>query len=833
MTKRVMTAAGAMLLVMLVGAAPHGESFKGAHDSGPGSAAVPGAGAATGADTFSAEAGAVIGKYCVTCHNQRLKTGGLALDADGITKIGEHADVWEKVVRKVRGGSMPPQGAPRPEAAEFSRWVEGLENALDGAAAARPNPGRVPAIHRLNRTEYPNVIRDLLALDVEGQDLLPVEDAGYGFDNVADVLSVSPSLMERYVLAAAKVSRLAMGSPLSRPTAVSYMNSPLLWQEDRVSDDLPFGSRGGIAVHHTFPVDGEYEFNIRIPKAADYSQYVKDLAGTEPLEVRLDYQRVRLIQPKAKTTGQYDEIEAAPAESPLSFRLPIKAGPHLLGIDFIADMSHRLTPNTGPPRPSIKSFFFQEYPVDPQVLGVQIVGPFLPGEAENTPSRQRILICQPAAASQEERCARKILTSLARRAYRGTETEADIQKLMAAFKVGRGRGGFDTGIEWALETLLVQPSFLFRVERDPATLRPGTPYRISDIELASRLSFFLWSSIPDDELLTLVKRGKLSDPAVLEQQVRRMLADSKSFTLAKNFAGQWLWLRKLKNISPDPYLFPYFDDNLRQAMQRETELFFDSQVREDHSVSELLTANYTFVNEQLARHYGIPSVYGDHFRRIMLTDERRYGLLGQASILAVSSYANRTSPVIRGKWLLENFLGTPPPPPPPNVPALKENGEGAKPATVRARLEQHRRNPPCSTCHRLMDPLGFALENFDALGRWRQVDAESNEVIDSSGAFANGTKFNGIVEFRDGFVKQLLLPFIETVLEKLMTYGLGRGVEYYDAPAIRQILREAAPNDYRWSSVILGFVKSKPFQMRMAPETATLTADNTAWATRR
>ncbi|HWW84112.1 MAG TPA: DUF1592 domain-containing protein [Vicinamibacterales bacterium] len=817
----------AALVVALVSAAPHGESLKtSSHGETRGKASAGNATNKAAAD-YSTEASAVVGKYCVTCHNQRMKTAGVTFDTEGMTDVAQHADVWEKVVRKVRGGSMPPMGSPRPDAAAFTSWVAGLEEALDSAAVAKPNPGRVPAVHRLNRTEYPNVIHDLLALDVDAQALLPVEDAGYGFDNVADVLTVSPALMERYVLASSKVSRLAMGTQLSRPMSVSYMNSPLLWQEDRVSEDLPFGSRGGISVRHTFPVDGEYEFNIRIPKAADYSQYVRELAGTEPLEVRLDYERVKVIQPTAKRTGEYQEMVATGTkDSPLSFRLPVKAGPHLLGIDFVSDMSHRLAPDAGPQRPSIKSFFFQEYPVDPQVLGVQIVGPFSPGNAENTPSRRRILTCQPATAAEEEPCARKILTTLAHRAYRGTETDADVQKLMAEYKVGRGKGSFDTGIEWSLETLLVQPEFLFRVEHDPANVRPGVPYRINDLELASRLSFFLWSSIPDDELLAVAKRGKLSDPAVLQQQVKRMLADSRSSTLAKNFAGQWLWLRKLHNASPDPYLFPYFDDNLRQAMQEETELFFDSQVREDHGVSDLLTANYTFLNEQLARHYGIPNVYGDHLRRVTLTDERRFGLLGQGSILTVSSYANRTSPVIRGKWLLENFLGTPPPPPPPVVPALKENGEGDKPTTVRARLEQHRKNPPCAGCHRLMDPLGFALENFDALGRWRDVDAESKEVIDAAGAFADGRKFNGPVEFRNGLMK-LRVEFIGTVVEKLMTYGLGRGTEYYDRPAIREILRESAADDYRWSSVILGIVKSKPFQMRVVPaETATLSAQH-------
>jgi hypothetical protein len=815
--------------MVLVGAAPRGESLESTRQGESRAAGVRAGG--TAAD-FSAEAGAVVGKYCVTCHNQRLKTAGLMLDTEGITNIGEHADVWEKVVRKVRGGSMPPLGAPKPEPAVLTKWVAGVEQALDSAAAAKPNPGRVAAVHRLNRTEYPNVIRDLLALEVEGSALLPVEDAGYGFDNVADVLSVSPTLMQRYMLAASKVSRLAMGAPLSRPTAVAYMNSPLLWQEDRVSPDLPFGSRGGIAVRHTFPVDGEYEINIRIPRKADYSRYLKELTGTEPLEVRLDYERVKLIQPTSPGSNDMYDKDGGTAESPLSFRLPVKAGPHLLGIAFVADVGHRLPIDTRPQRPSIISFFFQQYQTDPQVLGVQIVGPFAPGDAEETPSRRRILVCHPGKPAEEEPCARKILTNLARRAYRGNETDAEIEQLMTAYKTGRGKGDFDTGIQWALESLLVQPAFLFRVERDPAKVRPGVPYRISDLELASRLSFFLWSTIPDDELLAVAKRGKLSDPAVLEQQVRRMLADARASTLATNFAGQWLWLRKLQHAKPDPYLFPYFDDNMRQAMQRETELFVDSQVREDHGVSDLLTANYTFLNEQLARHYGIPYVYGDHFRRVTLTDERRFGLLGQGSILTVSSYPNRTSPVIRGKWLLENFLGTPPPPPPPNVPSLKENGEGAKPTTVRARLEEHRRNPACATCHRLMDPLGFALENFDALGRWRAVDAESKEVIDASGAFADGTKFDGPVEFRNGLMK-LRVAFIETVVEKLLIYALGRGVDYYDRPAMRQILRDSAPNEYRWSSIILGIVRSTPFQMRAAADVAPLQAENRASPTRR
>ena len=830
MKRRVTVGGTAVLVMMLVGAAqvePRGQS-------------VAGAAAGAAATDFSAEASAVVGKYCVTCHNQRLKTADLMFDAEGITNIGQHAEVWEKVVRKVRSGSMPPLGRPRPEPAALTQWVAGLEKALDRAAVARPNPGRVAAMHRLNQTEYPNVIRDLLHLDVDGAALLPVDDAGYGFDNNADVLSISPPLLQRYMLAAAKVSRLGMGAPISRPTAVAHMNSPLLWQEDRVSPDLPFGSRGGIAVRHTFPVDGEYEFNIRIPRRADPSQFLKELLGTEPIEVRIDYQRVKLIQPKAPEDDR-SEAEAArgvqateeeQTESPFRFRLPVKAGPHLVGISFVADMGHRLAIDARPLRPSLSSFFFQTYPRNPEISGVQIVGPLNPRGAGNTPSRRRILVCQPAPAVEEEPCAREILATLAHRAYRGTATDADIETLMAAYKTGRSEGDFEVGIQWALEALLVQPKFLFRVVRDPANAQPGVPYRISDLELASRLSFFLWSSIPDDELLAVAKRGKLSDPVVLEQQVRRMLTDSRSAVLAKDFAGQWLWLRKLQHVQPNPVLFPYFEENLRQALRQETELFIESQVREDRSISELLTADYTFVNERLAQHYRIPHVYGSHFRRMTLTDERRFGLLGHGSILAVTSYPNRTSPVIRGKWLLENFLGAPPPPPPPDVPGLKENDEGERPTTVRERLEEHRRSPACATCHRLMDPLGFALENFDALGRWRVVDAETKERIDASGTLVDGTKFDGPVEFRNVLLERRV-EFVDTVVERLLTYALGRGTEYYDRPAIRKIVREAASNDYRWSSIILGIVKGDPFQMRAPADVAALQVENTVSLARR
>lgn len=799
---------GIVVLMMVVGVVSHGES-----PQASGQAQIPD----QHDGDISAETNAIVAQYCVGCHNERLKTAGLMLDMDGIANIGQHAEVWEKVVRKVRSGAMPPNRSRRPESVVLSRWVTGLEEELDRAAAARPNPGRVGGIHRLNRAEYQNVIRDLFDLDVDAEALLPVDESGYGFDNNADVLSVSPTLLERYMLAASKVSRLAMGSPVASPTPVAYMNSPLLWQEDRVSPDLPFGSRGGIAARHTFPVDGEYEINIRISRKADPTRYVKELRGTEPLEVRVNHELVRVIQPTTSGGGdRYSARGAAPDTSPLSFRLPMTAGPHLLGISFVADMEQRLPIDARPPRPSLSSFFFQQYGNAPQIAGVQIIGPFNPGDAGDTPSRRRILVCQPVSAAEEEPCAREILTHLVARAYRGASTEADIETLMTAYRRGRASGDFETGIQWAVESLLVQPGFLFRVVRDPVDAQAGAAYSLSDSELASRLSFFLWSSLPDDELLAVAEQGTLSDPVVLEQQVQRMLTDSRAAALTKNFAGQWLWLRKLQYLSPNPNLFPEFEENLRQSLRQETEMFIESQMREDRSISDLLTADYTFLNERLAEHYEIQNVYGNQFRRVTLDDERRFGLLGQGSILAVTSYANRTSPVIRGLWLLENFLGTPPPPPPPDVPALEENGEGAAPTTVRARLEQHRSNPACATCHRLMDPLGFALEHFDALGRWRTIDAESKEPIDASGVLVDGTKFDGPVEFRHALMARRT-EFIETVTEKLLTYALGRGTEYYDRPAIRQILREAAKDDYRWSSIIRGIIKSPPFQMRAVP----------------
>ena len=757
---------------------------------------------------------ALIDQYCATCHNQRLKTAGLALDGLDILDVGAAAPVWEKVVRKLRSAAMPLAGLPRPDKASYHDLISNLATALDRAAAAHPDPGR-PPIHRLNRVEYANAIRDLLGIDIDVRSMLPPDDSGYGFDNIADVLSVSPALMERYVVAAGKIGRLAIGDPTIRPAVSSYRVSPMMLQIDRMSEDLPFGSRGGAAVRHQFPVDGEYVVRIRLQHTTN-SPFIRGLTKPHRLEVRLDRDLIKgfAIGGGAATSGTAAQVEYEQAvQAGLEVRFATKAGARLIGVAF-----QKVT--TAPegifqPRPPVASFeYATQRDADPAVDSVEIVGPYVGAVPQESPARQKIFVCAPTGRTTDEACAAKILTALARRAYRRAVTPADVEPLIRFYKIGRREHGFDSGIEWALERLLVDPGFLFRIERDPVGAVPGMPYRLTDVELASRLSFFLWSSIPDEQLLALAIRGRLKDSAVLEQQIRRMLADERSSALVTNFASQWLYLRNIRAVLPDPEAFPEFDDNLREAFERETELFLTSQVREDHSVVDLLTADYTFVNERLARHYDIPDVYGSHFRRVALPDDRRAGLLGQGSILTVTSYANRTSPVVRGKWLLENLLAAPPPPPPPNVPALRDTGEGGHPASVRERLELHRKSPACASCHARMDPLGFALENFDAIGRWRTI-GEANTPIDASGTLADGTTFNGPVEFRRALLTHRE-EFVTAATEKLLTYALGRGLEYYDAPAVRTILREATPGDYRWSSIIMGIVKSTPFQMRTA-----------------
>jgi mono/diheme cytochrome c family protein len=768
--------------------------------------------AAQGGQTAGAPAPAVssqkalVNRYCVTCHNERRQTPAgapLMLDKLNIDMVVEHPEVWEKVVRKVRSGAMPPVSMPRPDAATLKQWVESLEGALDRAAAAAPQVGRPAPVHRLNRAEYANAVRDLLGLEVEGRELLPADDSGYGFDNIGDVLSVSPGLLERYMLAAAKISRQALGDVTLRPTTATYKVSPLLLQTSRMSEDLPFGSRGGLAFRHHFPLDAEYVIKIDLSRNLDGGQ----IRGVHEMEVRLDRALVQRITVDASKGG-------GSGKAPIEVRVPVKGGQRLVSVSFVGSIDQQLPRDGRPSPPPPTAFAYQLYPIDAAVNNVQIVGPYDGKVPQSAATRERIFVCEPASTREEDGCARRILSTLARCAYRRPVTDADLQPLLRAYAAGRQKGDFEHGIKWALEAVLVSPKFLFRAEEEPATA-PGQVARISDLELASRLSFFLWSSIPDDELLREAEQGRLQQPTVLAAQVRRMLADSRSSALVTNFAGQWLWLRNLRSSAPNADLFPEFDDNLREALVRETELFLVDQLRSDRSLVELLTADYTFLNERLARHYGIPSVYGSHFRRVQYPDDRRAGLLGHGSILTVTAYPNRTSPVVRGKWLLENLLGAAPPPPPPNVPALRENGEGAKPTTVRERIEAHRANPVCASCHAQMDPLGFALENFDAVGKFRTVDAEAKTPIDSSGQLVDGQKFDGPAEFR-----RLLLArqqdFVRTVTEKLMTYALGRGVEYYDMPVVRQILRDAAVHENRWSAVVQGIVASAPFQYRQA-----------------
>jgi mono/diheme cytochrome c family protein len=778
---------------------------------------------------------AVVNQYCVVCHNEQLHTAGLVLSKLDLANVPEGAEVWEKVIGKLRTGAMPPAGMPRPDKATYDGLANYLETALDRAAIAKPNPGRV-AIHRLNRAEYTNAIRDLLATDIDVQSLLPVDDSGYGFDNIADVLSVSPMLLVRYMSAAGKVSRQAIGDPNVLPNLETYDVPYLLSQDERMSEDLPFGSRGGVAVRHNFPLDGEYLVKIRLQRAGiEHDRQIIGLSEPHQLDVRVDGERIKLFtvggeQPKnddaaagSKKKFGYDYRSSDDADAHLEVRFPAKAGTRLVGVNFLNDSWEREGVLDSPlaefrvldksSEGRSDSPGTKEDP--PAVSQILISGPYNPKGLGDTPSRRKIFVCHPANSVDELPCASKILSALARNAYRRPVTAGDLQPLLNLYKVGRKDGDFEAGIGMALERILVSPEFLFRIEHDPAISAPGAAYRISDFELASRLSFFLWSSIPDTQLLNLAAAGKLKEPTVLEQQVRRMLADSRSNALVGNFFGQWLYLRNMPGVHPDQDAFPEFDENLREAFEQETQLFLESNLREDRSVLDLLNADYTFVNERLARFYGIPNVYGSHFRRVSLDGhEERRGLLGQGSILTVTSYANRTSPTIRGKWLLTNVLGTPPPPPPPDVPSLKETPPNGKVLTMRERMEQHRSNAACAVCHAQMDPLGFALENFNGVGEWRTV-SEAGSAVDASGVLPNGVKFNGPAELRKvllGHPEQ----FANTVTDRLLTYALGRGVEYYDQPAIRKITRDAASSNYRWSSLILGIVNSVPFQMRMS-----------------
>jgi hypothetical protein len=750
-----------------------------------------------------------------------LKTAGLMLDEVDTEHVGDGAEVWEKVVRKIHGGTMPPLGMPRPDQATLDNFASSLEVSLDRAAVSRPEPGRT-GMHRLNRIEYQNAVRDLLALKVDVTSLLPADDESNGFDNMADVLRVSPSLLEQYLSASRTVSSLAVGDRGLGPVSQAYQVAPTLAQASHI-EGLPLGTRGGILIHQNFPLDGNYEFSVFLLR--NIVGYMPGLEYAHQFEITVDGVRIFLSHVGGDEDNKMMDTNLGLAGNTIDARLrtkvPIKAGPHEVGVTFIAK-NH--SESVEPLQPFTRNLDLQDMNGIPLIDHVQITGPFDATGSGDTPSRRKLFICHPANESDELPCARKIISTLARRAYRRPVNDADLEILLSFYQKGRNKGSFDAGIETAIRLVLSDPKFLYRIESDPANATPGTINRISDLELASRLSFFLWSSIPDDELLTIATQGKLKDPAILQQQVKRMLADPKAEALVTNFASEWLFLRNLQSVNPASEDFPNFDENLRQAFREETEMFVGSIMKEDRNVTDLLTANYTFVNERLAKHYGIPNIYGSQFRRVTVTDDARRGLLGQGSILTVTSYPTRTSPVLRGKWILENILGTPPPAPPPNVPALKENDEGGKVTTVRERLEEHRKNPACATCHRVMDPLGFSLDNFDAIGQWRSKEA--GLPIDATGQLADGTKVEGVVDLR----KALLLHperFVGTMTEKLMTYGLGRGLEYYDMPVVRSITRDAARNDYRFSSIVMGIVNSTPFQMRRAreAETPVTTAD--------
>ena len=767
---------------------------------------------------------ALLDRYCVTCHNDRLKTAGLALDTVDVAQVAAHAEVLEKVVRKLRSGQMPPEGRPRPDAADIDTFATALEAALDRENETAPNPGRV-ASRRLNRVEYVNAVKDLLALEVDGTELLPSDMAGFGFDNNADVLSMTPSLMTRYIAAATKVSRAAIGSPDNRPIMQVY-SLGFEERDVRVNEDMPFSTIGGLSERHMFPLDGEYVFAVRLKRNAT----VETIEGIEEdgheIELRLDHDLVKrwkiggqfsgpdpgvlIAVPEDDADGQRLHEYRMTADDALEIRVPIDAGQRLVSVAFTdsAPSPHGLRG-----KPGIDRLF--------------ISGPFNGSVPDDTPSRRQIFTCSPgdnAADAEKEACAREIIGSLARRAYRRPVTDIDVDPLVAVYRDGSAERDFDFGIELALEALLAMPEFLMRIYQEPVNLTPGEPYRLNDLELASRLSFFLWRSIPDDELIDVAAEARLSDPDVLTGQIRRMLADERGTRFMNDFVGQWLQIRNINEQAPDGALFAQFNDTLRMAMVEETQLFFESQVREDRPIQELLTANYSFLNEQLARHYGVDDIYGSRFRRIEWADDRRHGLLGHASLLTVTSYANRTSVVLRGKWVLETLLGAPPPPPPPNVPPLEEDEAGAAPTSLREKMEQHRRNPVCATCHTEMDQLGFAMEHFDAIGQWRETDRGA--AIDATIEWAGRTIANPRT-FREALVAKGD-EFERTVVEKLLTYALGRGVDYYDAPTIRRIVQETANADYRWSAIIEGVVTSMPFQMRRAADPADMPATTAA-----
>jgi cytochrome c551/c552 len=726
---------------------------------------------------------ALLKQYCVTCHNQQLKTAGLALDALDVADVARDAETWEKVVRKIKTGMMPPSGMPRPDRPVLDAFASELETRLDRAAVPGANLA-TPALHRLNRTEYANAIRDLLALDVNVATLLPADDSSEGFDNIADALSVSPSLIQGYVSAAMKISRQAVGDRTLAPSQITYSPPPLFSQARHI-EGLPLGTRGGLLIRHSFPLDAEYEFSVGGGPGGGI--------GAAAIDFTIDGETVDVGNAR-------------------SFRLPVTAGPHTIGVALVDRQR-------GAGVDEVYSDFRTDAAFTPPggVNGVTITGPFNATGVGDTPSRRRIFVCKPeqgagaGASNTELGCARQVVTTLATRAYRGPVSPAEIETLIGFYQQGRQAGDFESGIQQALARVLVAPRFVYRAEHEPMNVAAGAIYRISDLELASRLSFFLWSSIPDDELLNTAIKGRLKDPKELERQVRRMLADPKSDALIKNFAGQWLYLRDLANVQTEA---KNFDDNLRQAFRQETEMFFGAIVREDRSLIDLVDADFTYVDERLALHYGIPNIRGSYFRRIPLDPASpRRGLLGQGSMLTVTSVATRTSPVTRGKWILENLLGAPPPEPPPGVETnLDQDEKATKPVTLRGRLELHRANPVCASCHKIMDPMGFALENFDLVGTWRELD--SGAPIDSSGQLADGTPLQGPADLRQALLSRSG-AVMTTVTGKLLTYALGRPIDHADMPTVRAIVRRAAANDNRFSSVLLGIVESDPFQKRI------------------
>jgi hypothetical protein len=755
----------------------------------------------------------MLDRYCVTCHNQRSRVADLALDVADVAKPSANGQIWEDVVRKLRTRSMPPQGVPRPDEASYTALASWLESELDRSGAAAPNPGR-PLIRRLNRSEYANAVRDLLDLDVDVSSMLPPDDSAFGFDNIAEVLGTSPALLERYLDAADRVSALAVGAPVAPGSDVYRIRQDR--SQDQHIEGLPLGSVGGLVVKHNFPLDGDYHFSLAL-----YRTNLESIRGLEhphQIEITIDGTRVLIVTIGGETekpepgggrggglsiTDRSDAVDAR-----LQVRVPVTAGPHAVGATFV----RKIGAGTQRLRPFLRSSAgTYDNTGRPHIETLTIAGPFNPTGPGTTPSRARIFSCRPSNRGQEEACATKIVSSLSRRAFRRPVTKPEVARILDFYKSGRAKGTFDTGIQLALRRILASPTFVFRVEEDGG-FKPGAIHRVSDFELASRLSFFLWSSIPDEPLLDLAARGQLSQPAVLEREVRRMIADRRADALVSNFTGQWLHVRNLKTITPNHDEFPDFDDTLREAFQREAELFFESIMREDHNVLDLLTADYTFVNERLAKHYGVPYVYGSQFRRVTLTDDARRGLLGKGALLMVTSRADRTAPVLRGKWILENVMGTPPPPPLPNVPPLQASTTAA-PKTLRERMEMHRASSTCAGCHKLMDPLGFALENFDAVGTWRT--REAGVPLDASGVLADGTTVNGVVALRKALVAQSDV-FVRTLTEKLMIYALGRGLQHYDMPVVREIVRRAEKQNYRFSALIMGIVTSTPFQMRVA-----------------